>query len=41
VVTGCPFCLTMLESGVRAVATENRPLRTRDFVELVAEALVD
>jgi Fe-S oxidoreductase/nitrate reductase gamma subunit len=41
VVTGCPFCLTMLESGVRAGATENRPLRTRDFIELVAEALVD
>lgn len=39
VVTGCPFCLTMLASGARTVATEERPLRTRDFVELVADAL--
>jgi len=41
VVTGCPFCLTMLESGARSVATPERSLRTRDFVELVAEALVE
>jgi Fe-S oxidoreductase/nitrate reductase gamma subunit len=41
VVTGCPFCLTMLESGARSIATEEQSLRTRDFVELVAEALVD
>lgn len=41
VVTGCPFCLTMLASGARTVATEERPLRTRDFVELVADALDD
>lgn len=34
--TGCPFCLTMLASGARAAAPE---LRTRDVVELVAEAL--
>ncbi|MHB1568340.1 MAG: heterodisulfide reductase-related iron-sulfur binding cluster, partial [Solirubrobacteraceae bacterium] len=40
VVTGCPFCLTMLTSGLRAVAPAN-PVRTRDFVELVAEALDD
>jgi Fe-S oxidoreductase len=39
VVTGCPFCLTMLESGARAVTTEQQPLRVRDFVELVADAL--
>ncbi len=41
VVTGCPFCLTMLASGTRAVASEERPLQTRDFVELVADALAD
>lgn len=41
VVTGCPFCLTMLASGARVVATEERPLQARDFVELVADALVD
>ena len=41
VVTGCPFCLTMLASGARAVAPGGQPLRTRDVVELVAEALAD
>jgi len=41
VVTGCPFCLTMLEDGARQVAAEGRSLRARDFVELVADALVD
>ncbi len=41
VVTGCPFCLTMLASGARTVATEGRPLVVRDFVELVADALVE
>lgn len=40
VVTGCPFCLSMLEDGVRRVAGGER-LRTRDFVELVADSLVD
>jgi Fe-S oxidoreductase/nitrate reductase gamma subunit len=39
VVTGCPFCLSMLTSGVRAVGTSDRPLRTLDVAELVAEAL--
>jgi Fe-S oxidoreductase len=37
-VTGCPFCLTMLTSGVRSEASN---LRTRDVVELVADALAD
>ncbi len=41
VVTGCPFCLTMLADGARQVAAEGRSLRTRDFVELVADAVVD
>ncbi len=40
-VTGCPFCLTMLASGARAVAAGEQPLRTRDVVELVADALAD
>jgi len=39
IVTGCPFCLTMLASGARAVGTPEQALRTTDFVELVAEAL--
>ena len=38
--TGCPFCLSMLEDGVRRIASGER-LRTRDFVELVADSLVD
>jgi Fe-S oxidoreductase len=41
IATGCPFCLTMLEDGIRSVSTAERPLRARDFVELVAEALVE
>ena len=41
VVTACPFCLTMLASGARSIAAEAPSLRTRDFVELVAEALAD
>jgi Fe-S oxidoreductase len=41
VVTGCPFCLTMLTDGARRVADERGRLQVRDFVELVADALVD
>ncbi|HLG08719.1 MAG TPA: heterodisulfide reductase-related iron-sulfur binding cluster [Gaiellaceae bacterium] len=41
VVTGCPFCLTMLEDGARQVVKEGRTLRARDFAELVADFLVD
>ena len=37
--TACPFCLVMLEDGVKNVQTEGQPIRVRDFVELVAEAL--
>lgn len=37
--TGCPFCLVMLEDGVKEVGNPERPMRVRDFVELVAEAL--
>lgn len=42
IATGCPFCLTMLASGARAAvpAGEAAP-RTRDVVELLAEAIVD
>ena len=40
-VTGCPFCLTMLASGARAIASGEQSLRTRDVVELVADALED
>ena len=38
IATGCPFCLAMLEDGVRAVDPDGR-VRVRDFVELVDEAL--
>jgi len=41
VVTSCPFCLTMLADGARQVAAEGQSLRARDFVELVADALVE
>jgi Fe-S oxidoreductase len=37
--TGCPFCLAMLEDGVKAVKPADREVRVRDFVELVAEAI--
>jgi Fe-S oxidoreductase len=39
--TGCPFCLTMLEDGLRGVPSEDTTLRVRDFVELVADSLVE
>ena len=38
VATGCPFCLTMFEDGVRATDSTER-LRAMDIAELVAEAL--
>jgi Fe-S oxidoreductase/nitrate reductase gamma subunit len=41
VVTGCPFCLTMLADGARRIEATDGPLRVRDFVELVADALAD
>jgi Fe-S oxidoreductase/nitrate reductase gamma subunit len=37
--TACPFCLVMLEDGVKNVQTDGEPIRVRDFVELVAEAI--
>jgi Fe-S oxidoreductase len=38
VATGCPFCLTMFEDGLRATDTTDR-LQAKDVAELVAEAL--
>ena len=38
VATGCPFCVIMLEDGIRGRNAEER-LRALDLVELVAEAL--
>ena len=39
VCTGCPFCLSMLEEGVRGVQGAQGTVRVRDVVEVVAEAL--
>jgi Fe-S oxidoreductase/nitrate reductase gamma subunit len=36
--TACPYCLTMLEDGVRSVQPENPP-KVMDVVELVARSL--
>ena len=38
VATGCPYCLIMLEDGVKAKGAEET-LRVKDISELVAEAL--
>lgn len=37
--TGCPFCLAMLEDGVKSVKPPDREVRVRDFIELVADAI--
>jgi Fe-S oxidoreductase len=39
--TGCPFCLAMLEDGVKGIQLADGPVRVQDFVELVAEAIDD
>lgn len=40
IATGCPFCLNMLEDGVRGVTAEGeKQVRVRDLVELIDEAL--
>ena len=37
IATGCPFCMTMLNDGVKA---ENKPqVEVKDLAEIVAEAL--
>ncbi|HUX88284.1 MAG TPA: heterodisulfide reductase-related iron-sulfur binding cluster [Chloroflexota bacterium] len=41
VCTGCPFCLGMLEDGVKSVQSSDGQVQVRDFVELVAEALAE
>ncbi len=39
--TACPYCLEMMEDGVRTAALEGEPpaMRVRDVAEIVAEAL--
>lgn len=37
--TACPYCLTMLEDGVRALA-DDRTVATRDFAELLAASVL-
>ncbi len=39
VAVGCPFCLTMIEDGMKELGKEEE-LRTRDIAELVAECMV-
>jgi len=40
VAVGCPFCLTMIEDGMKELEKEEE-IKTRDIAELVAESLVD
>ena len=40
VATACPFCVIMLEDGIRGRNAEDK-LRARDLAELVADALGD
>jgi Fe-S oxidoreductase len=39
VAVGCPFCLTMIEDGMKELNKEEE-VRTRDIAELVAENMV-
>jgi len=36
---GCPFCLTMIEDGMKDLDKEEE-IKTRDIAELVAENMV-
>ena len=38
VAVSCPFCMQMLEDGVKAVAPEERPVQVKDIAELLEEA---
>jgi Fe-S oxidoreductase len=38
VAVGCPFCLTMIEDGMKEL-NKDEEIRTRDIAELVAEHL--
>lgn len=38
VAVGCPFCMQMLEDGVKGVADESRPVEVRDIAELLEES---
>jgi Fe-S oxidoreductase len=39
VAVGCPFCLTMIEDGMKEL-NKDEDIKTRDIAELVAEHLV-
>ncbi len=38
VAVGCPFCLTMIEDGMKEL-NKDEDIKTRDIAELVAEHL--
>ena len=40
VATACPFCLTMIEDGLKEL-DKFESVRTRDLAEIVAEQLVE
>jgi Fe-S oxidoreductase/nitrate reductase gamma subunit len=39
VAVGCPFCMTMIEDGIKTVAAEGQDVRVIDIAEMLAEAV--
>jgi Fe-S oxidoreductase len=40
VAVGCPFCMTMIEDGVKTVAQEGQTARVLDIAEMLAESVL-
>jgi Fe-S oxidoreductase len=40
VAVGCPFCMTMLEDGVKTVNQDGQAARVLDIAEVLAEAII-
>lgn len=40
VAVGCPFCMTMLEDGVKTIAQEGQTPRVLDIAEVLAQAVI-